>query len=124
MPYSIQIDQTLRAILVKGTGTGTTADTIELIRSLRSTFSEHAGFSLLYDSTNLDIDSNPADMMKVAKTLFEEGNAVIGRMAVVVPERREELARIFSALAHPHGVDVNVFTHVSDARRWLGIERS
>ena len=124
MPYSVVIDQTLRAILIKGTGTGTTADTIELIRSLRDTFSEHVGFNLLYDSSDLDIDSNPADMMKVAKSLFEESHAVIGRMAVVVPEKREELARIFSALAHPYAVDVNVFTHAADARIWLGIERS
>ena len=44
-------------------------------------------------------------------------------MAIVVPENREWLARIFAALAHPHGVAANVFTHVIDARRWLGIER-
>ena len=124
MPYHVEIEQAARTILVKGTGTGTTADTIELIRGLRSTFHEHAGFNLLYDSSDMDITSNPGDMMQVAKVLFEEGNAVIGRMAVVVPESRGELARIFSALAHPHGVNVNVFTHISDARKWLRIERT
>ena len=71
----------------------------------------------------LQIDSNPNDMMLVARALFEQSVAVIGRMAIVVPENREYLARIIAALAHPHGVNANGFTHESDARKWLGVER-
>ena len=123
MPYTVEIDQPTRTIVITGSGQGTTADTLELIRGLKDTIREHAGYHLLYDSRQLEIDSNPNDMMKVATALFEEGQAVLGRMALVVPEKRAGLARIFSALAHPHGVNVNVFTHLSDARDWLRGER-
>lgn len=107
--------------MITGFGQGTTADTIHLITTARDVFRKHTGYNLLYDSSALDIDSNPTDMMKVANALFEESGALLGRMAIVVPESRAHLARIFAALAHPHGVNTNVFTHQSDARRWLGI---
>jgi hypothetical protein len=123
LAYDIFIDHPNRTIAIKGTGRGTTADTIALIASQRQTFREHPGFNLLYDTSEMEIESSPGDLMTVAKALFESTETAFGRIAVVVPESREWLARIFSALAHPHGVNANVFTHISDARRWLGIER-
>jgi hypothetical protein len=123
LPYHVQIEDSTRTIVITGTGHGTTADTLDLIAGLRPTLREYRGFNLLYDSSAMDIASNPNDMMRVATALFEESETAFGRIAVVVPEVREELARIFAALAHPHGVSANVFTHVADARRWLGIAR-
>ena len=123
MSYHVFIDEPNRTIAIKGTGAGTTADTLELIASQHQTFRDHAGFNLLYDTTEMEIASSPADMMTVAKALFETSETAFGRIAVVVPPSREELARIFSALAHPHGFNTNLFTQLSDARRWLGIDR-
>ncbi len=119
----MSIEADTRTIVIQGSGQGTTADTIQLITDTREIFREHTGFNLLYNSSILEIDSNPADMMQVATALFEQSGALIGRMAIVVPESRQHLARIFTALAHPHGVSANVFTHESDARKWLGIGR-
>jgi hypothetical protein len=122
LSYQVSVEETTRTIVITGFGSGTTADTLELIASQRDTFRDHAGFNLIYDSTALQIDSSPTDMMQVATALFEQNGSYFGRIAVVVPESREALARMFAALAHPHGVNTNVFTNVTDARRWLGIE--
>ncbi len=124
LPYEVRIEKNTRTIVITGFGSGTTAETLQLIADQRDTFREHSGFNLIYDSCALKIDSSPADMMQVAALLFEQNGSYFGRIAVVVPESREELGRIFAALAHPHGVTTNVFTNVSDARRWLGIERN
>jgi hypothetical protein len=121
--YTVFIDEPNRTIAIKGAGNATTADTLELISTQQQTFREHAGFNLLYDTTEMEIDSSPADMVAVATALFEQSETAFGRIAVVVPESREGLARIFTALAHPHGFNANVFTHISDARSWLGLDR-
>jgi hypothetical protein len=122
LPYQVRVEEHLRTIVISGFGSGTTADTLKLISDQRDTFREHAGFNLIYDSSALQIDSSPADMMQVATALFEQNGSYFGRIAVVVPESREALARIFAALAHPHGVNTNVFTNLADAHRWLGID--
>jgi hypothetical protein len=123
LPYEVLIEQTARTIVIRGFGSGTTAETLQLISNNQQTFREHSGFNLIYDSTELQIDSTPADMLQVATALFEQNGSLFGRIAVVVPESREALARMFAALAHPHGVNTNVFTNIADARKWLGIER-
>jgi hypothetical protein len=123
LPYQVQIEEATRTIVITGSGEGITDDTLNLIAGLRDTFREHRGYNLLYDSSAMSIASSPNDMMRVATALFEESETAFGRIAVVVPEVREGLARIFAALAHPHGVSANVFTHAADARRWLGIDR-
>ncbi|HET9441398.1 MAG TPA: STAS/SEC14 domain-containing protein [Longimicrobiales bacterium] len=122
MPYQITVDEKARTIVITGFGTGTTADTLQLIAETRQLFRAHPGFNMLYDSTDLQIDSSPHDIMKVAEALFDPAHAAFGRIAVVVPETREWLGRIFTALAHPHGIAANVFAHVGDARSWLGIK--
>ena len=122
MPYEVHVEKNTRTIVIKGFGSGATADTLRLIAEHSNTFRENAGFNLIYDSSALQIDSSPADMMQVATALFEQNGSYFGRIAVVVPEKREALARIFAALAHPHGVNTNVFSSASDARKWLGID--
>jgi hypothetical protein len=121
LPYRVDIEEATRTIVITGSGQATTADTLQLIAGMRDTFREHRGFNLLYDSSAMDITSSANDMLRVATALFEESETAFGRIAIVVPEVREELARIFAALAHPHGVSTNVFQHPADARRWLGI---
>lgn len=121
MPYEVQIDASARTIVIIGTGSATTRDTLELIASQQQTFRDHAGFSLLYDTSAMKIESSPADMLKVANALFEQSETAFGRIALVVPESRAQLARMFAALADPHGINTNVFTQVSDAWRWLGV---
>lgn len=120
MPYDVWIDEAARAIVVKASGRGSTAETLQLISAQGETFREYAGYSLLYDASELEIDSSPSDMIKVGTALFEGSGAAFGRIAIVVPSSREELARMFTALAHPFGVTANVFTDVADARAWLG----
>jgi hypothetical protein len=120
--YEVSIDTKTRTIAIRGTGSGTTADTLELIQSQLETFRDHPGFNLLYDSSGLDIESSSSDMLKVAEALFQKGAAHFGRIAVVVPERRMDLARIFAALAQTYGINANVFTHPGDAHHWLGID--
>ena len=121
MAYDVTIDNTTRTIAIRGTGSGSTADTLELIESQLQTFRDNPGFNLLYDSSGLDIESSSSDILKVAEALFQKGVAHFGRIAVVVPERRADLARIFAALAQTHGINANVFTHLTDAEQWLGI---
>ena len=122
MPYEVSVDEPSRTIVIKGTGTGTTAETLQLIADQRQTFLDHPGFSLLYDSSELQIESSANDMMQVAGALFDNTPVSFRRIAVVIPEHREGLARIFAALAHPHGIGTDVFTSVSDAKFWLGME--
>lgn len=122
-PYRTHVDHDHRTILVVGTGPGTTADTLRLIEGVRETLGECAGYDFLYDAMNLRIESSPADMLVVARALFEEAGARLGRFAIVVPEARVGLARMFTALAHPHGVQADVFTDLREARLWLGLER-
>ena len=122
LPYQVKVEQATRTIVIIGTGEGTTADTLQLIRDSDPIFREHAGFNLLYDASELQIESNPTDMLKVATALFEQSETAFGRIAVVVPESREPLARMFAALANPHGINANVFTHLADARKWLAID--
>ena len=124
MPYEVRVENETRTIVITGYGSGTTADTLELIASQHATFRENPGFNLIYDSSALQIDSSPADMMRIATALFEQNGSYFGRIALVVPESREGLARMFAALAHPHSVNTNVFTNLPDAHRWLGIERA
>lgn len=121
MPYDVIIDHDTRTILVRGTGVGSTAETLSLIASQAETFRTCPGYNFLYDAGELQIASSPADMITVADALFGEASAKFRKFAIVVPESRVQLARIFTALAHPHGVDANVFADVSDARAWLGL---
>ena len=121
MPYDVQIDHAKRIIVVTGSGAGTTADTLRLIDDLQETLRTCVGYNMLYDSTQLEIESSPADMMKVAEALFDRSRASFRKFAMVVPLQRVPLARIFSALAHPHGISANVFTSAAEARSWLGL---
>ena len=120
-PYTWQIDHEACTILVEGRGAGTTADTLQLIAALQETLRECAGYRFLYDSVELHIESSPTDMMQVAEALFGRSRASFDRFAIVVPQARVQLARMFTALAHPHGINANVFTDRNDARRWLGL---
>lgn len=115
------VDHGTRTIAVKGFGRGTTADTLELIEAQRDTFRNCPGYNFLYDSSELDIASSAADMMQVAEALFGPNGTAFRRFAIVVPPSRIGLARIFTALAHPFGVNANVFDDVRDALEWLGI---
>ena len=72
MPYQVRVEKSTRTIVITGTGSGTTADTLDLIASQRDTFRENSGYNLIYDSSAMQIDSNPADMVKVADELFEQ----------------------------------------------------
>jgi hypothetical protein len=121
LPYEVTIDHDTRTIAIRGYGSGTTAETLQLIADQQDTFRRCAGYNFLYDSSALEIESSPADMMKVADALFAEAGAHFRRFAIVVPDGRLSLARMFTALADPHGVDANVFVYLDDARRWLGI---
>lgn len=120
MAYQVTIHEPSRTIIIKGTGQGTTEDTLRLISDSQQLFREHAGYHMLYDAVDLQIRSSAEDMMRVAHALFSAHTA-FGRIAVVVPGEREGLARIFAALAEPVGVSTNVFSHVADAWRWLGV---
>jgi hypothetical protein len=123
VPYQVTIDHETRTIAVRGFGVGTTADTMQLIADQQETFRDCPGYNFLYDSSALDIVSSPADMMKIADALFGRSDAAFRKFAIVVPPGRLQLARIFTALADPFGVNANVFEDAGDARRWLGIER-
>jgi hypothetical protein len=123
VPYEVTVDHETRTIAVRGFGKGTTADTLDLIASHRETFRACPGYNFLYDSSALDITSSPADMMRVAEALFELNRTSFRKFAIIVPESRITLARIFTALAHPFGIDANVFRDVDEAREWLGIEQ-
>jgi hypothetical protein len=122
LPYEVTIDHNTRTIAVRGYGTGTTAETLQLIEDQQDTFRSCTGYNFLYDASELRIESSPADMMKVADALFAQGSAHFRRFAIVVPEGRVALARMFTALADPHGINANVFLYIDDARRWLGIQ--
>lgn len=120
MPYQVTVEHDARTIAVRGFGQGTTADTLELIAGLQETLQACPGYNFLYDSRDLEIASSPQDMMKVAEALFGSKSHGFGKFAIVVPQSRMTLARIFTALAHPFGVRANVFSDIRDAHEWLG----
>lgn len=119
MPYEVIIDHDTRTIEITGFGTGTTADTLQLIADQQAAFRACPGYDFLYDSSRLRIDSGTADMLRVAEALFTQARATFRKMAIVIPPERAPLARIFTALAHPYGIHANVFIDAGDARRWL-----
>lgn len=121
MAYDVWVDESARTIFIRGSGSATTEDTLRMIGESEQIFRENSGFHVLYDSRNLRIESSSADMMKVAELLFDQMKASFGRFAIVVPEERVAFGRVFCALAHPHGLNANVFTDLDDARKWLGI---
>ena len=123
MPYEWTIDHETRTIHVRGFGDGVTADTLALIETLRDEMRGKADYDFVYNSLDLRIKSGPADMMKVAQTLFGDAGARFRRFAIVVPQGRVPLARIFAALAHPFGVTANVFGDEATAREWLAERR-
>jgi hypothetical protein len=123
VPYEVTVDHETRTIAVRGFGKGTTADTLDLIASQRDTFRSCPGYNFLYDSSALDIASSAADMLKVAEALFGLNGTSFRKFAIVVPESRVNLARIFTALAHPFGIHANVFRDVDEAHEWLALER-
>lgn len=118
MAYAVSVDNSSKTIIVKGTGRGTTAQTIALIAELGDTLARHDGYNLLYDSRELEIDSTPADMLKVADALFKY-KVRFGYFAVVVPPSREMLGKVFAALANDRNVRVNVFDDLAEAWRWI-----
>lgn len=120
MPYEVTVEHDARTIAVRGFGQGTTADTLDLIASMRETLEACPGYNFLYDSRDLEVVSSAQDMMKVAEALFGSNRLRFGRFAIVVPDSRIGLARIFTALAHPFGIHANVFGDARDAREWLG----
>jgi hypothetical protein len=120
VPYQVSVEHDARTIAVRGYGKGTTADTLELIAGVQDTLRDCPGYNFLYDSRELDIASSAQDMMKVAEALFGSRRVDFGRFAIVVPESRIGLARIFTALAYPFGIHANVFGDMRDAREWLG----
>lgn len=122
-PYSWTIDDSTRTVFVRGYGEGSTADTLGLIAELGAELRARKGYDFVYDSTELRIQSSPADMMRVANAMFQEGGLRFRRFALVVPPSRVALARIFSALAQPFGVTANVFADVDTAREWLAERR-
>ena len=119
MPYDWTVDHDSRTIVVRGSGAGTTADTLELIDELREVVRQSPGYDFLYNSLELRIESSPADMIRIANALFRDVGARFRRFAIVVPQSRVTLARIFAALAHPFGITANVFGDEEAARDWL-----
>ena len=119
MPYEVTVDHQTRTIVVRGSGQATTADTLRLIEGQHETFRAHPGYDFLYDSRKLEIESSPQDMLTVANALFTEAQATFRRFAIVIPEKRAHLARIFTALADPYDIDANAFTDEADAWEWL-----
>ncbi|HUP87964.1 MAG TPA: hypothetical protein VM100_01295 [Longimicrobiales bacterium] len=117
-PYTVTVDEGARTVLLKGAGNGTTDDTLELIAHVLQTLRAVPGYHVLYDAVELQIESSPQAMMKVAQALFGSG-IKYGRFAVVVPPQRDSLARIFTALANDNDVVADVFNNVSEARRWI-----
>ncbi len=118
MAYEVFIDYSSKTIIIRGTGQGTTDDTLRLIAGLRDTLRRHPAYNVLYDSRLLEIASSPADMMKVASALFHQ-DTEFGYFAVVVPPSREMLGRVFAALANDCNVRVNVFEDLAEAWRWI-----
>ena len=119
MPYEYSVDRDACTIHVRGHGSGTTADTLRIIDELQETLRECEGYDFLYDAVELEIESSPTDMIRIAAALFGEAGARFRRFAIVVPAARLPLARIFAALAQPWGVTANVFGDVESAREWL-----
>jgi hypothetical protein len=122
LSYTVSVVTDSRTIVIKGAGTGSTTNTLQLITDVADMFEQHPGYNMLYDSLELEIDSSPSDMVKVATALFQT-TARIPRMAVVVPPARVALAHVFAALANDNNVRASVFTDLNEAWHWLAESR-
>jgi hypothetical protein len=122
LSYTVTVDKHSQTIVIKGAGTGSTTNTLQLITDVADTLGQHPGYNMLYDSLELEIDSSPSDMVKVATALFQTA-VRIPRMAVVVPPTRVALAHVFAALANDNKVRANVFTDLNEAWHWLAESR-
>src|SRR5689334_8819711 len=117
-PYAVSVDHNRRAIVLKGIGPATTDDTLRLISENKPLFMQYVDYNVLYDAVDLQIQSSAADMVRVADALFTD-MPPYGRFAVLVPEDRAQLGRMFTALAETRGTVACVFTDPADAWNWL-----
>src|SRR5688500_5920322 len=92
VPYEVSVDHEARAIIVKGHGRGSLAEALDLIAHHIPLIHSHPRYNILYDARELDVDATPSDVMQLASALFQFRGHAYGRIALVVPPKRESLA--------------------------------
>jgi hypothetical protein len=121
MPVTYEISHEERLIKAVSTGIIRADDLHQHIRSLLADPDFVPGLRALYDSRHAEPDITILQLAEVAGEVRKLWNLGLGRIALVVGSQVAfRVAKTFSVLARAVGIDVDVFTELSEAETWLG----
>jgi hypothetical protein len=121
MPVTYEISREERLIKAVATGIIRADDLHQLIRSLLADPNFVPGLRGLYDSQHGEPDITILQLAEVAAEVRKLWNLGLGRIALVAGSQLTyRVEKTFSVLARALGIDVDVFTDLSEAEAWLG----
>src|SRR2546423_15488827 len=122
MPISYTISLEDRLIRAVATGLISAPDLHQLIDALLEDPRLGPGLRGLYDASNAEPDITILQLAEVAGKVRELLNRGLGRIALVAKSSATyRVSKTFTVLARAIGIDVDVFTTLSDAEEWLDL---
>lgn len=120
MPISCTISREPRLITAIATGIIRPPDLHVSVDSLLDEPALALGPRALFDARDALPETTILELAEVAGKARELMNRGLGRIAIVAESRAtQRAAKTFSVLARALGVDVEVFSEISDAEAWL-----
>jgi hypothetical protein len=120
MPISYTISRKDRLIRAVATGITTAPDLHKLIDSLLADPELRPGLRGLYDASEAEPDITILELAEVAGKVRELLKRGLGRIALVAQSPATyRVSKTFTVLAQAIGIDVDVFTELSDAEAWV-----
>ncbi len=120
MPIRYTISRQDRVIRAVATGIISAPDLHHLIDSLLADPELGPGLRGLYDASEAEPDISILQLAEVAAKVRELLKRGLGRIAIVAQSRATyRVSKTFTVLAQAIGIDVDVFTDLTDAEDWL-----
>jgi hypothetical protein len=120
MPISYTISRKDRLIRAVATGITSAPDLHKLIDSLLADPELRPGLRGLYDAREAEPDITILELAEVAGKVRELLKRGLGRIALVAQSPATyRVSKTFTVLAQAIGIDVDVFTELSDAEAWV-----
>jgi len=120
MPIRYTISRQDRVIRAVATGIISAPDLHHLIDSLLADPELGPGLRGLYDASEAEPDISILQLAEVAAKVRELLRRGLGRIAIVAQSRATyRVSKTFTVLAQAIGIDVDVFTDLTDAEDWL-----
>ena len=121
MPIRAWVDAQDKLARFEIEGAWTTAEMIEAVNLVLDAIGARKGFDLLSDHRKIGEPATPEQVRTLVGHLTREGSALVGRRAAVVvaTEASYGMMRMLGAHAERIGIEVGVFSSMTEARAWL-----